>query len=133
MKKALVVLMMCISFSAFTQNIFKDLKQRNLEHQKRIEENEKMQKISYDIRNDAFRDENPGTTLSRAGDLLVAGLVIQVTTTGIGAAMLSTPKPEETGKYLIIGGAIIGTSLQVLGFSKIIRAGKQFELRLGTN
>lgn len=128
MKTLIVLSLLLVGYGSHAQNIFKDIKARNQAHQRQVEQNEKMEKLTEDIQNKAH---NPGTTLAKAGDLLLTGLIVQTTTTGIGTIMLSGPKPTEAGKYIIVGGAVVGLGLQVMGFSKIIRAGRQFEVRIG--
>lgn len=122
--------------SSKAQNIFQKIHERNKAHEKMMEENAKQYQQQKKLQEEIIaQSHNPGTTLYKAGNLLMTGLIVQTASAGVGGLMIAsdTKKESNAGYYVIGAGALIGFGLEIAGYSKIMKAGKQFEVRFGVN
>jgi len=115
--------------SLSAQNIFKKLHERNLAHDKQIEENDKQHQLQEKI---LLQTKNPGLYLRQGSELLTTGIIIQSGSLVAGNLILNSDKPSKDAYVVMAVGTGIGLVLEIAGLNKIIKAGKYFEVKIGT-
>ena len=82
-----------------------------------------------------YAGKTPGDELVLAGQLLIAGVAVSLTgsvITGLWSGQATTLKDLRGATYFGIGVGVVALVLEVAGFSKLIEAGKKFNLGMAS-